>query len=64
MEGQIYLTVALIIYFIPMVVAYHRHHHQAGAITVLNLLLGWTFIGWVAALVWASTAVRTDLQPK
>jgi hypothetical protein len=25
------------------------------AITVLNVLLGWTFIGWVVALVWAST---------
>jgi len=23
------------------------------AISLLNLFLGWTFVGWVAALVWA-----------
>ena len=25
------------------------------AIAVLNIITGWTFVGWVAALVWAST---------
>ena len=33
-----------------------RRHHQTGAILVLNLLLGWTLLGWIAALVWAFTA--------
>jgi len=28
------------------------------AILVLNLLLGWTFLGWVGALIWSLTAVR------
>lgn len=28
---------------------------NAGAIFVLNLLLGWTVIGWIVALVWALT---------
>ena len=23
-----------------------------------NVLLGWTFVGWVAALIWAFTAAR------
>jgi hypothetical protein len=27
--------------------------HNAGAIFALNLLLGWTLVGWVVALVWA-----------
>jgi hypothetical protein len=26
---------------------------NASAIIALNLLLGWTFLGWVIALVWA-----------
>jgi len=26
-----------------------RHHHQQSAIFLLNLLLGWTVIGWIAA---------------
>jgi hypothetical protein len=41
--------------FIPTFVAYHRGHPNAMAIFALNLLLGWTFVGWVVALVWALT---------
>ena len=44
------------IYFLPAVVATAREHHQRPAIAVLNLLLGWTLIGWALALVWACTA--------
>ena len=42
----------LIIYFIPAIVGSNKRN--ATAITILNLFLGWTFIGWVIALVWAS----------
>jgi hypothetical protein len=34
-------------------VAFARHHRQSLAIFLLNLFAGWTFIGWVAALIWA-----------
>jgi type VI secretion system protein VasI len=53
-------TIALIValYFLPSIVAYSRSHHQAGAICVLNLLLGWTVLGWIIAMVWAATAVN------
>jgi hypothetical protein len=27
-------------------------------IAILNVLLGWTFLGWVGALVWAAVAER------
>jgi hypothetical protein len=37
-----------------------RDHRQWLAIVVLDLLLGWTLVGWVAALVWACTA---DTKP-
>ena len=40
-------------YFIPALVAARRSHHNQGAILALNLFLGWTFFGWVIALVWA-----------
>lgn len=49
------LVVGGFIYFIPWIVANDKKHHQSGAILVLNLLLGWTLVGWVAALVWACT---------
>jgi hypothetical protein len=43
------------IYFIPTMIALGRGKQNAGAIFALNLLLGWTFIGWVASFVWSLT---------
>lgn len=43
-------------YFVPAIVAIHRKHNNAVSIFLVNLLLGWTFIGWIGALVWAFTA--------
>ena len=40
-------------YFFPFLIALKRDHVDSTAIFVLNLFLGWTFIGWVVALVWA-----------
>ena len=42
-----------ILYFLPAIIAFARGKRDAGAILVLNFLLGWTAIGWVIALVWA-----------
>lgn len=50
--------VGLFSYFLPALVAGARNHHNSGAIFALNLFLGWTFLGWVVALVWGFTAVR------
>lgn len=50
------LAVATIVYFVPTFVAALRNHPNAVAITLLNLFLGWTLIGWVGALIWASLA--------
>jgi len=47
--------IVAIFYFIPAMIAYHRRHKNAGAITALNLFLGWSLIGWVVAIVWAFT---------
>lgn len=43
----------VLLYFIPAFIAQHRHHQSVNAICVLNFFLGWTFVGWVIALVWA-----------
>ncbi len=55
MGGLIVLLIVTFLYFLPCFVALMRSHKNAAAIFVLNLLLGWTFIGWVIALVWAFT---------
>ena len=43
-------------YLLPTLVAWLHEHHQLYAIAVLNLLLGWTLLGWIGALVLAFTA--------
>jgi hypothetical protein len=58
------LVVALYLYFLPTAIADQRHHREYAPIFVLNLLLGWTFVGWVAALVWSLTSDVEPLLPK
>jgi hypothetical protein len=43
----------LAIYFIPTLIAMARRKRNTAAIFALNLFLGWSFIGWVAALIWS-----------
>jgi hypothetical protein len=49
------VVMPLLCYFIPAIFAGSRHHHNTGAIFLMNLLLGWTLFGWVVALIWATT---------
>jgi len=51
----IVLLLFLFAYLLPSVVAYLRSHNDGKAITILNLILGFTVIGWVAALIWSLT---------
>jgi len=40
----------LIIYFSPFIVALSRRKANLTTILLINLFLGWTFVGWVVAL--------------
>lgn len=54
MAGGLAMTVAIVgIYFLPTIIAGTRHHRNGTGIFLLNLLLGWTVLGWVGALIWA-----------
>lgn len=46
------LILLITLNFIPTIVAACRSH-RLGSVFVINLLLGWTIIGWVVALVMA-----------
>ncbi len=41
------------LYLLPTFEAWIRKKSNLQSIAVLNLFLGWTIIGWVAALIWA-----------
>jgi cytochrome c biogenesis protein CcdA len=55
-EFSIFLILGILLYFLPAFVAQARHHKNRLAIGMLNLLLGWSVVGWVGAMVWACTA--------
>ncbi|WP_420875757.1 superinfection immunity protein [Prosthecomicrobium hirschii] len=54
--------VALFFYLLPWYVAAVRRHRNIGGIAVVNVFLGWTFIGWVIALAWAASDPGTPRQ--
>ncbi|UAW58759.1 hypothetical protein ASO78B_055 [Escherichia phage vB_EcoS_ASO78B] len=53
-----FVGLVIFVYLLPSFVALQRKHVNRTAICVLNILVGWSFIGWVAALVWA--LVKSD----
>jgi Superinfection immunity protein len=55
LDRLVLIVVLALPYLLPTLVALARHHRQRQAIAALNILLGWTFVGWVVALVWALT---------
>lgn len=50
------------LYFLPALTAWVRHHHNTLAIFALDLLLGWTMIGWAIAMVWACMRVEARMS--
>lgn len=44
----------ILLYFLPSIIGHNKQ--GAAGIFLLNFFLGWTIIGWVAALFWACTA--------
>ena len=54
----IVLAVVIIppLYFLPAVLAASKSHPRGLELFLVNLLLGWTLVGWLACLVWAAAA--------
>jgi T4 superinfection immunity protein len=44
---------ALPLYFLPLIIAHLRAAPDLASVAVINVLLGWTYLGWVAALALA-----------
>jgi hypothetical protein len=47
------LAAVLAIYFLPTIVARAKKHPNRRAIFWVNLLLGWSGVGWFVAMLWA-----------
>lgn len=55
-----YIMASIALYFAPSLIAIAREHKNAMAIMILNVFLGWTFLGWVISLVWSFTNNKKD----
>jgi len=58
----IMLILVVMIYMLPTIIAFGREHPQRQDIALVNILLGWTLIGWIGVFLWA-LLVRTEDQP-
>ena len=58
----LFILCGVILYFFPSLVAGGRNTKSSGGVFIINLFLGWTFVGWVVALAWAVAGER-DARP-
>lgn len=47
------LLFVLAVYLIPTIIAFARGHASKWGISVLNIVLGWSLVFWVVALIWS-----------
>jgi len=50
------LILSMLLYFLPTILG--RDKRDVMGIFIVNLLFGWTVIGWFVALIWACSAER------
>lgn len=53
MTEMIVITLLTLVYFIPALIAGQRQHRNGAPLFIINLVAGWTLIGWVCCLAWS-----------
>ena len=62
MTTLIFVLLSFIAYLLPCFIAYNNNHKAPVSIFIINFFLGWTLIGWIAALIWASSGPFEQAQ--
>ncbi|MGU9962208.1 MAG: superinfection immunity protein [Candidatus Puniceispirillales bacterium WSBS_2018_MAG_OTU23] len=47
------LFLVLLLFFLPTIVASYREHKRTGGVILLNILVGWTGLGWILLLTYS-----------
>lgn len=50
-KGAVIIVTSTLMYVLPTLLAFKRERRRKGRIMAINLLLGWTLIGWVVAVL-------------
>ena len=61
--GCFILLCILLVYFLPYVIAKQRKADGRNLIFFVNLIIGWTVIGWLACIIWACTIEKEKKAP-
>jgi hypothetical protein len=59
-RGWFISALLILFYLLPTFLAFDQHHRRRMLISVLNVLLGWTIIGWIGLLLWSLTNNQRD----
>ncbi len=52
------LLSVILLYLLPSIVAFGCSLDERYPIALVNVLLGWTVLGWIGALIWAFHSLR------
>ena len=62
--GPMIIGLLALLYFAPSIIAWRRNHENRWLILLLNIVLGWTGIGWLAVLSFAVLAIHITKEGK
>lgn len=58
-----FTALMFVLYFLPSVIAVLRRHPNPVALIVVNLVFGWTMLGWFICLIWSfASAPQVTVQ--
>jgi hypothetical protein len=47
------LAIGALVYFLPSIIGSKRQVNNSGWLFVVNLLFGWSGLGWIVCMLWA-----------
>jgi hypothetical protein len=50
-KGAVIIVTSILMYLLPSMLAFKRERRRKWRILAINVLLGWTLIGWVVAML-------------
>jgi hypothetical protein len=56
----LFFLLAPSLYLFPTIEAWRAKKNNLTSIALLNVLLGWTVLGWVGALIWAASSEQSE----
>ena len=60
---EVFFIIIIGAYFVPAIFAFKRNSKSKVPILVLNILFGWTGLGWIVCFIWTFTSEKAPVSP-